>query len=122
VNFLHHVRRQAHRIVKAPRSPWRRVYTYREERNIRGGRSLRPEARPRLSFWAARRAWCSMWHTLGSRTGRFMASATWATTTAPQRRRSFGGLLGESLGFETNSRFEHIDADRYLRMIQDARR
>jgi len=34
---MHHVRRQAHRVVKAPRSAWRRVYTYREERNIRGG-------------------------------------------------------------------------------------
>ena len=32
------------------------------------------------------------------------------------------GLLGENLGFETNSRFEHIDPDRYLRMVLDARR
>jgi hypothetical protein len=31
-------------------------------------------------------------------------------------------LLGENLGFETNSRFEHIDPDRYLRMVLDARR
>ena len=31
-------------------------------------------------------------------------------------------LLGENLGFETNSRFQHIDSDRYVRMIQDARR
>jgi hypothetical protein len=32
------------------------------------------------------------------------------------------GLLGENLGFETNSRFQHIDQDRYLRMVFDARR
>jgi Phytanoyl-CoA dioxygenase (PhyH) len=31
-------------------------------------------------------------------------------------------LLGGNLGFETNSRFQHIDADRYVRMILDARR
>ena len=34
---MHHLRRQAHRVAKAARSAWRRVYTYREERNIRGG-------------------------------------------------------------------------------------
>jgi Phytanoyl-CoA dioxygenase (PhyH) len=31
-------------------------------------------------------------------------------------------LLGGSLGFETNSRFQHIDGDRYLTMILAARR
>ena len=32
------------------------------------------------------------------------------------------GLLGENLGFETNSRFQHIDANRYGRMVMNARR
>lgn len=31
-------------------------------------------------------------------------------------------LLGENLGFETNSRFQHIDAERYVTMVLDARR
>jgi hypothetical protein len=31
-------------------------------------------------------------------------------------------LLGENLGFETNSRFQHIDQDRYLAMVLAARR
>jgi hypothetical protein len=42
VGFMHHLRRHAHRAVKAPRSAWRRVYTYREERNIRGGTTYIP--------------------------------------------------------------------------------
>ena len=32
------------------------------------------------------------------------------------------GLLGANLGFETSSRFQHIDADRSIRMVLDARR
>lgn len=31
-------------------------------------------------------------------------------------------LLGEHLGFETNSRFQHIDPERYITMVFDARR
>ena len=31
-------------------------------------------------------------------------------------------LLGEKLGFEQNSRFQHIDAHRYLEMVLDSRR
>ena len=32
------------------------------------------------------------------------------------------GLLGENLGFETNTRFQHIDADRYVAMVLNSRR
>ncbi len=31
-------------------------------------------------------------------------------------------LLGENLGFETNSRFQHIDPERYITRVLDARR
>ena len=30
VSFMHHLRRHAHRVAKAPRSTWRRTFRYQE--------------------------------------------------------------------------------------------
>ena len=58
-----------------------------------------------------------MSRTPGSRTGPVhdfsYVSDDYRATASKELR----GLLGENLGFETNSRFQHIDADRYVRMV-----
>jgi hypothetical protein len=47
----------------------------------------------------------------------YLTEDFWANAS-PQIR----ALLGENLGFGANSRFVHIDAERYMRMAMDVRR
>ena len=47
----------------------------------------------------------------------YLGDDFWASATPEMR-----GLLGENLGFRTNSRHQHIDGDRYIGMSLDVRR